>query len=222
MSKLRKFCTELFRRKVVRVCGAYLILVWLLSQGIATLAPALGLAPWVVQTFIIGALCLTPIVAIISWRYDIVMPQLKRDQNDVSAANPAHRFASARHDPIDAGTIVVRWRIDQDVLQELTSARPIAIGREAGNEIELADPRVSRHHAVLWAEQGAWYVKDLGSANGTFLDGKQVISSQRLPARCELRLHQEGPKVTIAVAKAAATVMFLADDETGGAAARRD
>lgn len=54
----------------------------------------------------------------------------------------------------------------------------ITIGREVGNDIVLEDPQVSRHHARL-AQQGAGFViEDLGSTNGTAINGQRVIGTR--------------------------------------------
>lgn len=53
--------------------------------------------------------------------------------------------------------------------------RPLVqIGRMESNDIVLADPLASRHHAVIRWAPGGYEVEDLGSANGTFLDGQRV------------------------------------------------
>src|SRR5512136_3098804 len=50
------------------------------------------------------------------------------------------------------------------------------LGREAGNEIVIEDPQVSRRHATL-TRQGATYVlEDIGSTNGTYVNGKRVTA----------------------------------------------
>lgn len=50
----------------------------------------------------------------------------------------------------------------------------VRIGRMESNEVVLTDPLVSRHHsAIRWAPNG-YEIEDLGSANGTYLDGVRV------------------------------------------------
>lgn len=206
---MKGFFSELVRRKVVRSVGAYLVLLWLLAQGFAALYPAFGLPPWSLTAFVITGLCLTPLFAWLAWRYDIVPLSVRRDAKDLAAANPGHRFAASRHDGTDAGLLIVRWGRDEDRLQEGRFQRPVAIGREPGNDIELADERVSRCHAVIWAERKGWFVRDMGSANGTFLDGERVEAAVPLPPRCELQLHPEGPKLRISQFRVGATLMDL-------------
>lgn len=52
------------------------------------------------------------------------------------------------------------------------------IGRAPECDISLAAAHLSRRHAQLNVIDGMLYVKDLGSANGTFLNGKQVMEAR--------------------------------------------
>lgn len=52
------------------------------------------------------------------------------------------------------------------------------IGRSAECDISLAAAHLSRRHAQLQIIDGVLFVKDLGSANGTFLNGKQVMEAR--------------------------------------------
>jgi hypothetical protein len=51
---------------------------------------------------------------------------------------------------------------------------PFAIGRRPGHDLVLPDPRVSRDHAVIEQLDGRFRLRDLGSRNGTFLNGQPV------------------------------------------------
>lgn len=50
------------------------------------------------------------------------------------------------------------------------------IGREAGLPIALDDPHVSARHAELNLQHDQWWLRDLGSSNGTLLNGQPVHS----------------------------------------------
>jgi hypothetical protein len=51
---------------------------------------------------------------------------------------------------------------------------PLTIGRASDNAVVLPDPRVSRHHARLQARRGTLVFTDLGSTNGSRLNGVRV------------------------------------------------
>ena len=51
---------------------------------------------------------------------------------------------------------------------------PLTLGRAADNGLVIADPRVSRHHARLQARRGTLVFTDLGSTNGSRLNGVRV------------------------------------------------
>jgi len=50
------------------------------------------------------------------------------------------------------------------------------IGREAGNDITIEDSQISRHHARLLRQDNSYVIEDLGSTNGTFVNGRRVSS----------------------------------------------
>ena len=59
---------------------------------------------------------------------------------------------------------------------DLASAR-VTLGRESRNDITIPDINVSRSHAeISLSPQGAWVITDLGSTNGTYVNGHAVAS----------------------------------------------
>ena len=59
---------------------------------------------------------------------------------------------------------------------DLASAR-VTLGRESRNDITIPDINVSRTHAeISLSPQGAWLITDLGSTNGTYVNGRAVAS----------------------------------------------
>jgi len=49
------------------------------------------------------------------------------------------------------------------------------VGRSGDGDVVIPNPSVSRHHALLWQESGRHWIADLGSANGTFVNGEPVF-----------------------------------------------
>ncbi|NWF69255.1 MAG: FHA domain-containing protein [Chloroflexi bacterium] len=48
------------------------------------------------------------------------------------------------------------------------------VGRVAGNDLVLKDPQISRRHMRLLWQDGAFWVEDLGSSNGVWLNGARI------------------------------------------------
>jgi hypothetical protein len=53
-------------------------------------------------------------------------------------------------------------------------AEELLIGRGADCDMVVADRQVSRHHARLWRSEEGYFVEDLGSKNGTHVNGAPV------------------------------------------------
>ena len=51
------------------------------------------------------------------------------------------------------------------------------IGRSEDNQLRLLDPGVSRRHVLVMATPGGYTIRDLGSQNGTYLNGTRVDES---------------------------------------------
>jgi phosphoserine phosphatase RsbU/P len=51
---------------------------------------------------------------------------------------------------------------------------PFSVGRKVDKDLVIADPRVSRDHALITSEGGQFFVVDEGSKHGTFVNGERV------------------------------------------------
>lgn len=60
------------------------------------------------------------------------------------------------------------------------SNKSFGIGRDKSNQIIVADPKVSRFHAVVTFENEEAYIKDTDSSNGTFVNGTQIQLNKKI------------------------------------------
>ena len=65
----------------------------------------------------------------------------------------------------DDGSVVQRWDIGE---------RPMTIGRDATAGLVIPDDALSRHHFIIAREGEDFVLKDLGSQNGTSVDGQRA------------------------------------------------
>jgi pSer/pThr/pTyr-binding forkhead associated (FHA) protein len=64
--------------------------------------------------------------------------------------------------------------------------RDFTVGRQGS--LSLRDERASSHHALFQFAHGLWYVQDLDSTNGTWLNGRRIYQSQRLKKSDKVRV----------------------------------
>ena len=193
LSKLSRFIMEMSRRRVMRALGIYLVTLWLLAQGVADLFPAFGLSSWSVRAFVMLGFVGVPIVVLLAWRYELTPQGLIPDTAITDDDSTLIELP-------ECGEIEVSWTSNQGSECNESFHSAFSIGRDSGNAVEIPDKRVSRRHARLFTTHGEWWVEDLSSSNGTYLDGKRITKS-RLLANGVLQLHPEGPILNLRVKK---------------------
>jgi class 3 adenylate cyclase len=87
----------------------------------------------------------------------------------------------------------------------LSLRETIELGRECDGVL-LADPQVSRRHASLGLSGEHVIVEDLGSTNGTFLDGARIASPVALRPGSQVRLGETRVELLVEAADARTTV----------------
>jgi len=67
--------------------------------------------------------------------------------------------------------------------------RPVtAIGRSAENHLVIDDPFASANHAIVVWRENHWWIEDLGSHNGTYLNDERVIEPKALNSGDRIRV----------------------------------
>jgi hypothetical protein len=66
------------------------------------------------------------------------------------------------------------WREPRTPRLTLPTHKRTIVGRSRSSGCVLADPTVSRAHAVIGYADGAWSLRDLGSTNGTYVNGRRI------------------------------------------------
>ena len=61
-------------------------------------------------------------------------------------------------------------------------------GRSDGADIRVEDPFASSSHARIYGRGGDMYLEDMGSTNGTYLNGRKVKSAERLDVGDKIRI----------------------------------
>jgi pSer/pThr/pTyr-binding forkhead associated (FHA) protein len=116
---------------------------------------------------------------------------LPEDSSDAEAApevGSAPRPVSATAPPELAALEVVRSQLGR--IRFAITRAVCSIGRTEENDIVIADESVSASHATILMKAGSWYVVDLRSANGTFVDGYRVAGERMLSAGSLLTIGQ--------------------------------
>ena len=93
-------------------------------------------------------------------------------------------------------------------VHEINAVQTI-IGRKIECEILLPEPCISRHHASLIRRDATLFVRDLGSINGTFLNGKRIVCEERIHPKDQLKI---GPYQLTPISSFATAILEIESD----------
>ncbi len=198
--RFKRFIAELKRRKVFHVGSIYMITAWGASLGAAELFPAFGIPDWSVRAFVLTAALGLPLALIMAWAFEITPDGVVRDPgsgtpNVVSADSPT-ATATTRW----AGDPGVRVRWESEGASKVADFdSDFTIGRGADANVQIKENKISRQHAQVNYSGGRWFIKDLGSRNGTLLNGERVSGAVELIGENTVVLFEGGPDIHISV-----------------------
>jgi pSer/pThr/pTyr-binding forkhead associated (FHA) protein len=95
--------------------------------------------------------------------------------------------------------------------------QPVAVGRDESADVLIPDDTLSRRHFLIWREGETFLIKDLGSQNGTWVDGERaqgtklshnvcIVAGRTVFMFCEHRLHPGATHFATAIVLPAALV----------------
>ena len=71
-------------------------------------------------------------------------------------------------------TLTLEPREFNSTSREFKNQPAITIGRNDGNDIHFEDKELSNHHAMFRYHHNQWWIEDVNSTNGTFLNGEKI------------------------------------------------
>ncbi len=130
------------------------------------------------------------LVAVRAVRLDMFGPrkrQQRREPPPMSRPTPPRTPPQPARKPQSPSKLVVTKGHLSGTTIPLGSS-PVTIGRAQDSTLVLEDDFASGRHARLVPHDGQWFVEDLGSTNGTFLNRSKVTSPMPVPLGAPVRI----------------------------------
>jgi pSer/pThr/pTyr-binding forkhead associated (FHA) protein len=95
---------------------------------------------------------------------------------------------------------------------------PVAVGRDDTADVPIPDDTLSRRHFLIWREGEEFMVKDLGSQNGTWVDGQRaqgtklshnvcIVAGRTVFMFCEHPIHPHAAREPLAAPSETAMIL---------------
>jgi hypothetical protein len=129
------------------------------------------------------------------WVARSAMKDLSRGADGTAAAEPVVPPSPRRRQPampdLRAGVaprLVVLAAMGHEPGTAFDVGTGATMGRSDGAEIRVDDPFASSAHARVFSRGDFMYVEDMGSTNGTYLNGRQIRTPERLKVADVIRI----------------------------------
>ncbi|MFK8048523.1 MAG: FHA domain-containing protein [Halioglobus sp.] len=203
------FFDELRRRKVIRTCLLYVVFCWGTLQVVDILVPPLGYDGKQISHYLLYfATAGFPVILALAWFLKLTPRgfEVKRsfvDRRILKNIPPIHERRHSRVSTYFHKGEEHRhfnWIVSAETgpLTGLSFGveEPLIFGRSLDCDIAIVSPHVSCQHARLDFDDDRLFIEDLGSANGTMVNGKPALGRQALHDQDELRFHEIVFRVT--------------------------
>lgn len=206
---ISSFVSELKRRKVVRTSLIYVMVCWgaLLLVSLSMPASDLG-ANQVSQYFLYAATAGFPAIIILAWFFKLTTRGIetessfvdRRKLKNLSPINERRQSRMSTYFHKGEKHRHFNWIVSAETgpLSGLSFGveEPLLFGRSLDCDIAIVTPHVSLQHARLDFENKQLFIEDLGSLNGTMINGKPAAGRQALRHQDELKFHDIVFRVT--------------------------
>jgi TolB-like protein/Flp pilus assembly protein TadD len=180
---MRRFFSELQRRKVYRVAIAYAVAAWLAAQVVTQIFPVFEVSPWALRSMIVLLIAGFPIALILAWAFDITPEGIKRTddvdpaqaQTPSAAAIPAKSIAVLPFENLsdDPENAYFADGVHDDILSSLA---------------KISDLKVISRTSVRQYKEGARNLREIAQALGVahILEGTVRRAGNRVRVNAEL------------------------------------
>lgn len=201
---------EIKRRKIIRSCVVYVVLCWGALQVADIIFPAFEMGDTsAFRLFLLTALGGFPVIIALAWFYKLSPEGIVRTTSFVERRVVENvRPINDRRQP----TMTNYFRKDDEEAEDFSwiisaetgpltglsyrVAGPMVLGRAPDCDLVIVNPEISRHHARLDLEDDDLYIEDMGSSNGSVVNGKMVVGRHPLRHKDEMRFHDIVFRVT--------------------------
>lgn len=194
---------ELRRRKVFQTCFLYLFAVWGSLQIVDVLFPLLDLdGDRISRIIVVVTMAGFPLTLALAWFFQITPNGIVRSTpfverrvlSNVPPLNDRRRTGGQlRYFRKSEVAPDFEWTLSAETgpLAGLSFGvdRSLVMGRSLQCDIAVVSPHVSRQHARLDLDAGQLMLEDLGSANGTVVNGRPMTGRCALQNQDEIRFH---------------------------------
>lgn len=97
---------------------------------------------------------------------------------DTKRFKPDETYSTKKSANINAKNILPRLEVRGKT--KLLSNKAFGIGRDRSNQLIIADPKVSRFHAIVSFDNEEAFIKDTDSSNATFINDKEIPKGRNI------------------------------------------
>jgi len=200
---------ELKRRSVIRTCIFYILICWGALQVGDIIYPAIGWDPDnASRNFLYLAIAGFPVAFVLAWFFQVTSEGIVRTEpfvdrrvlDNIPSINDSRRDGWLSQYQKQQKKVEYSWILSAESGPlagfSFGIKDPLVLGRSLDCELTLISPHISRHHARIEPDGDQLAIEDLGSSNGTMVNGKLIDGRQLLHHEDEVSFHDIVFRVT--------------------------